>query len=242
MGIVGEMTSSKRTSVRLLTAVAIRSQINELIETFERSCDLSVDAAFDLNPNVPKRILLGEPFDVGMTNPWYVGELIREGMVDAGTHVPFGRIPLAIAKRGASPGAILTSHEDICDLLLRAESIAYTSEGTSGKTFLEMTGRLGVSNGISQLIKPMGPGQPVISAAVGDVELAVAPLTVIMTTVGVETAAIFPSDLRADIDMSMFLSIDARSKDQGMQLLEFMSDRSIDTFLASKGVVRFSLT
>ena len=242
MGIVGEMTSSKRTSVRLLTAVAIRSQINELIGTFERSHDLAVDAAFDLNPNVPKRILMGEPFDVGMTNPWYVGELISEGKVDAGTHVPFGRIPLAIAKRSGSPDAVLTSHEDICDLLLRAKSIAYTSEGTSGKTFLEVTGRLGVSNGISQRTKPMGPGQPVIAAAAGDAELAVAPLTVVMAAPGVDTVAIFPSDLRADIDMSVFLSIDARSKDQGMQLVEFLSGRSIDSYLASKGVVRFSLT
>ena len=236
------MTSATRTGVRLLTAVAIRSQITELIETFGRSHDLAVDAAFDLNPNVPKRILLGEPFDVGMTNPWYVGELISERKVDAGTHVPFGRIPLAIAKRSGSPDAVLSSHEDICDLLLRAKSIAYNSEGTSGKTFLEVTGRLGVSNEILQRTRPMGPGQPMIAAATGDAELAVAPLTVVMTAVGVETVAIFPSDLRADIDMSMFLSIDARSKDQGIQLLEFMSDRSIDSFLASKGVVRFSLT
>jgi hypothetical protein len=37
------------------------------------------------------------------------------------------------------------------------------------------------------------------------------------------------------------LSTYARRKDQGMQLLELMSDRSIDSFLASKGVVRFGL-
>jgi molybdate transport system substrate-binding protein len=235
------MTSATRTGVRLLTAVAIKSQITELIEMFGRSHDLAVDAAFDLNPNVPKRILSGEPFDVGMTNPWYVGELISEGKVDAGTHVPFGRIPLAIARRGGSPNAVQTSHEKICKLLLRAESIAYTSEGTSGKTFLEVARRLGVSNGISLRAKPMGPGQPVIAAAAGEAELAVAPLTVVMAAVDVETVAIFPPDLRADIDMSMFLSTYARRKDQGMQLLELMSDRSIDSFLASKGVVRFGL-
>jgi hypothetical protein len=63
----------------------------------------------------------------------------------------------------------------------------------------------------------------------------------VMAAVDVETVAIFPPDLRADIDMSMFLSTYARRKDQGMQLLELMSDRSIDSFLASKGVVRFGL-
>ena len=177
-----------------------------------------------------------------MTNPWYVSELISNGKVDADTHVPFGRIPLAIAKRSGSTDAVLTSHEDNRTLLLRAKSIAYTYQGSSGKTFLDVTGQLGVPNGISQWTRPMGPGQPVIAAAAGDAELAIAPLTVVMAAPGVNTVAIFPSDLRADIDMSMFLSIDVRSKDLGMQFVEFLSDMSIDSYLASKGVVRFSLT
>src|SRR4051812_41612745 len=143
-------------SIRLFAAVAARNGLRELITRFEQTSGFKVDITFDLNPAVAKRIKAGESFDVGLTNPWFVDALIQSGKVIAGSHRAFGRAPLTIGAREADGGAMLTAREDICALLLRAQSIAYTGEGTSGKSFREAIERLGLRDQVLPKSRPLG--------------------------------------------------------------------------------------
>jgi Bacterial extracellular solute-binding protein len=121
----------------LLSAFAVQTEIEELLLRFKRQQGVDVEVNYDLNPTVAKRVVDGEAFDVGMTNPWYVDEMVSLGRIAPDVHVPFGRIPLAIGAAGSHPKQIVSSHEALRTLLLNASSIAYTSSGTSGKTFLK---------------------------------------------------------------------------------------------------------
>ncbi len=67
----------------------------------------------------------GEDFDVGLTNHWYVDEMISLGRVIPDIHVPFGRVPLVIAAAVSAPKEIASSHEAVRTLLLNVKSIAY---------------------------------------------------------------------------------------------------------------------
>ena len=120
----------------LLSAVAVHAEIEELLPRFRQQEGTEVKVNYDVNPAVAKRVVDGEAFDVGLTNPWYVDEMISLGRINPDIHIPFGRIPLAIGAAGLRPAEIADSHEAVRALLLNANSIAYTSIGTSGKTFL----------------------------------------------------------------------------------------------------------
>ncbi len=223
----------------LLCPVAVGAQLVALAKAFARAGGPGVATEFDLNPNIPKRILAGEDFDVGVTNPWYVGALIDSGKVDAASHAPFGRVPLAIGRLGAAGAEPVRSPGEIRALLLAAESIAYTAEGTSGTTFIAVAERLNIWQEIAPRTRPMGAGQPVSAAASGEVELAVAPLTRVIATGGLAPAAVFPPELEADIDMSMFIASGAADRDLARRLADFLADSAQDDYLASTGVSRF---
>src|SRR5882672_9615735 len=119
-----------------ITAVAVKAEIDDLVPQFERQHGIEIQLNYDVNPAVAKRDMDGEDFDVGLTNPWYVDEMISLGRVVPDIHVPFGRVPLTIGATGPAPDEIASSNESVRALLLNADSIAYTSNGTSGKTFL----------------------------------------------------------------------------------------------------------
>jgi molybdate transport system substrate-binding protein len=218
----------------------VKAEIDELVPQFERQHGIPVQVNYDVNPAVAKRVMDGEDFHVGLTNPWYVDEMISLGRVVAAIHVPFGRVPLTIGATGPAPDEIAGSRESIRALLLKANSIAYTSTGTSGKTFLRAIEMLDLHDQISDRLRPMGAGEPPIAAAKGEVQYAIAPLSRIIAAPRVAPVAIFPPELGLDIDMSMFIHRSSRHE-MALPLIRFLSDPGHDAFLRSHGVYRYEL-
>ena len=225
----------------LLSAFAVQAEIEELLPRFTRQQGFDVDVNYDLNPAVAKRVVDGEAFDVGMTNPWYVDEMISLGRIAPDVHVPFGRIPLAIGAAGSPPQQIISSPEAVRALLQQASSIAYTSTGTSGKRFLKALEIMGIRDLIGDRLHAMGAAEPPIAAAAGQVQYAIAPLSRIIAAAGVAPIAIFPPELGLSIDMSMFIHVGTRHAEAAMQLIRFLSDPALDAYLQSHGISRYQL-
>ena len=223
-----------------ITAVAVHAEMEELVPQFKRRHGIEVDVNYDVNPAVAKRVIAGEAFDVGLTNPWYVGEMISLGRIIPGIHMPFGRVPLAIGTAGPAPEAMATSDEAVRKILLDADSIAYVASGTSGKTFLRALDMMGLHDRIRDRLRPMGQGEPPIAAAKREVQYAVVPLSRIIAAPGIAPVATFPSELGLNIDMSMFIHRDSRPE-PAMQLIEFLSNPGFDDYLRSHGVYRYEL-
>jgi molybdate transport system substrate-binding protein len=230
------------TDIRLtfLCAVAVHAEIEELVPQFTRRHGIEVQVNYDVNPAVAERVMAGEHFDVGLNNPWYVEEMIKLGLVVPDVHVPFGRSPLTIGAAGPEPQEIVSSQEAVRNLLLNAGSIAYTSIGTSGKTFLRAIESMGLQDQLRDRLRPMGAGEPPIAAAKGEVQYAIAPLSRIIAAPGVTPVATFAPELGLDIDMSMFVHKSGRAG-PAMQLIQFLSDPEFDDYLRSRGVHRYKL-
>ncbi len=235
---MGMTTESRLT---LLSAVALHAEIEELVPRFKRQQGIAVDVNYDVNPAVAKRVMDGEAFDVGLTNPWFVDEMISLGRVLPDIHVPFGRVPLAIGASGPQPEEIVNSHQAVRALLSNASSIAYTSIGTSGKRFLKAIEIMGLEDQARGRLRPMGAGEPPIAAARGEVQYAIAPLSRILAAPGVVPIATFPAELGLSIDMSMFIHIGTKQPAQAMQLIQFLSDPALDAELETHGVSRYEL-
>ena len=234
------MVTATGSRLTFLCAVAVHAEIEELIPQFTRRHGIEVDVNYDVNPAVAKRVMAGEDFDVGLNNPWYVEEMIKQGLVMPDVHIPFGRVPLTIGAAGPAPEEIVSSHEAVHNLLLNADSIAYTSIGTSGKTFLRAIEIMGLQGQVGDRLHPMGAGEPPIAAARGEVQYAIAPLSRIIAAEGVSPVATFPPELGLDIDMSMFAHRDSR-RETALQLIQFLSDPGFDAYLRSHGVHRYAL-
>jgi molybdate transport system substrate-binding protein len=205
------------TAIRILVPEAIHILFGRLVTRLEKAA--------------------GEAFDVGLTNPHSVEALIAAGLVDGTSHRPFGRVRLAIGRRESVMGPVLTDLSDIAVLLRDAASIGYTGAGTSGCTYLEALARFGLSDTVTPKSRPMGAGEPCAAVAVGQVELAVAPLTAVLANPGVAPAAIFPEATGTHIDMSVFRS--PTSGPGAAAVVAFLTAAALDAELGAAGVTRF---
>ncbi len=223
-------------ALRIFVPVAIRAIFERLAPRLEAAAGRALAPAFDLNPAIPERILAGEAYDIGLTNPPYVDALVAAGRADGASQRPFGRIPLAIGRRAGVEAPVLTDEAEIAALLRGAESIAYTGDGTSGRTYLDAMARLGLSEAAAPKSRPMGAGGPVASVAAGETELAVGPLTTIMSSRGLVPAAIFPAAAGTQIDIAVFLSTSCAAG--AADVLDVLAGTELDTELAAAGVMR----
>ena len=226
-------------TLRLFVPAAIRAVMAGLAPRMEAATMARLEQEFELNPLIPERIRAGEPYDIGLTNPPYVKPLIEDGFADGGSHRAFGRVPLAVARRGGAPRQIVSDSQGIADLLSAARSIVYTGAGTSGRTYLSAIERMALTDSVSTKSHAMAGGIPAVSVATGDYELAIAPLTTVLATPGVVPAAIFPEHLGTHIDMSVFRSV--ASSDSAAKVIEFLTSHELDDELAAAGIARFEL-
>ena len=223
----------------MFVPAAIRVLMDKLALRLEKAAGHRLEPVVDLNPRIPERIAAREAFDIGLTNPQYVTALITSGHVDGASHRSFGRVPLAIGRKAGTVGAVLTGTEDIIAMLRSAKSIGFTGAGTSGRTYLQTMERLGLSESIAGKSWPMGPGEPVASVAAGEAELAIAPLTTIISSSGIVPAAIFPDELGTNIDISIFLS--SSPKEGADAVLDLLSGAELDDEVTAAGLMRFEL-
>ncbi|MBX9594233.1 MAG: substrate-binding domain-containing protein, partial [Roseomonas sp.] len=233
----GRMTMPRDAeALRIFVPEAIRAIFERLAARLEATAGRALAPVFDLNPAIPERIRAGEAYDIGLTNPPYVDALVAAGRADGASMRPFGRIPLAIGRRAGVVAPVLTDAAGIAALLRSAESIAYTGEGTSGRTYLDAMARLGLSEAVAPKGRPMGAGGPVASVAAGETELAVGPLTTIRASPGVVPAAIFPAAAGAQIDIAVFLSMSCAAG--AADVLNVLAGAELDAELADAGVMR----
>ena len=227
------------TTLRMFVPTAIRALMNHLTPRLEAKTGVLLIQEVELNPLIPERIRAGEPYDIGLTNPPYAKALIDDGFADGGSHRAFGRVSLAVARKGEAHSQIIADSNDIEALLRSAKSITYTGAGTSGRTYLDAMERMGLTDSVLPRSHAMAGGVPAVSVATGEYELAIAPLTTVIATPGVVPAAVFPEHLGTHIDMSVFRS--ATSPTAAAKVIDFLTNHDLDDELAAAGIARFEL-
>ena len=128
--------------IELFSAIAVREAIQELVPEFERATGHAVAVKFAVNPEVAKQISQGVSFDVVLVNPHYIDDLITHGKVrsdgrQASSH-GFGRIAMGVGIKAGSPKIDVSTTAAFKRSLLAAKSVGYTSEGSSGRSFIAL--------------------------------------------------------------------------------------------------------
>lgn len=185
--------------IDFIVSVALKETVEVLGPEFEAETGYRLNVVHMLNPEVPDFIGKGARWDIALTNPWHVNEIVEAGHSESRLHHLLGRSPLAFAKRGSKEGIVLQTAEEIAEMLRRAQSIVITRTGTSGEMFRTLAKKLGVWTEIEAVVCPMEAGVPIRALVAGKVEMATVPLTNIVTIEGIVTVATCPEDLESPI-------------------------------------------
>jgi len=225
--------------IGFIVPIALAQVMERLAPEFTRETGHRFAIVHRLNPEVPDHIASGAVWDIALTNPWHVEEIIAARQAGTGSHRPFGRSPLALARHGARPGPALFTDENIAAALLSANRIAITGTGTSGEKFRTLTEALGIRYDIEHRIVRMAGGGPMKALLTGEVDMAALPLTNIAPVPGVFAAAVCPSALGVHIDLSLCLSTTASRA--ARDFAAWLIDPARDVRLEQLGASRFQL-
>jgi molybdenum ABC transporter molybdate-binding protein len=226
-------------TITVLSGNGARLPVAELAKQFEQASGHAVTIRFAVNPEVQRRIEAGEPCDVAVLNPPVLDALIRQGKVVAASRVVLGRSGIGLGAREGAPPPDISTTVAFTRTLLNAKSVAYPGEGASGKYFVSLVDRLGLTEKMKSKMRPMPAEYNVEIVADGGAEYVVVVASRITGVPGVQLVGRIPQELQTWIGFTGGVCSAARESQAARDLLRFFTAPAAARVLEAAGIEPF---
>jgi molybdate transport system substrate-binding protein len=221
--MVDQGSRMSSTSLKLLSSMATRELLNELIGKYERFSGQRVTAEAAGGVDVAKRVRAGEAVDVVVLSSTAIDSLIAAGSLLPDSRIDLVKSGVAIAVRAGAPQPDVASEEAVKRAVLSAKTLSY-STGPSGVYLEKLFERWGILEEIRNRIVVPPPGKPVGSlVADGTVELGFQQLSELMTLPGIKVIGPLPPEIQTITLFSGGVSPGCSRPELGRALLEYMA-------------------
>lgn len=232
-------STAQAAEIKVLSGNGAKAAVTELGAQFERISGHKVTIHFEVNPGVKKRIDDGEAFDVAVLNLPFLDEQIKNGKVVASTRTVLGRAGIGAAVRAGAPKLDISTEAGFKSALLAAKSVAYPGEGASGRYFVTVVERMGLTQEMAPRMRPMPAEYNVEVVATGEVDMVVVVASRINGVPGVQSLGTMPQSLQTWIGFTAGMSGKAKEQDAAKELLKFFTSPAAEKILRDKGVEPF---
>jgi molybdate transport system substrate-binding protein len=125
--------------------------------------------------------------------------------------------------------------------MLNSKSVAYPGEGSSGRYFVCVVERMGLTKAMETKMRPMPAEYNVEVVASGEVDMVVVVASRIQDVKGVQPLGLIPKELHTWIGFTAGLASKAKEVDAARAFLRFMTTPEAEKILRDKGVEPFVL-
>ena len=226
----------------MLSAVAVKSALDDLAANFERATGDKLTISYATAGEVIRRVQGGESADVTILPKPRMDELVQQSKImPGGSTANFASAAVGVAVRAGAPKPDISSPDALKRLLLAAKSISYADPakgGASGVHFAGVLERLGIADEMKPKTKLVpGPEAPDLAAR-GEVEIAVAMVPEILPVRGVDLVGPLPQELQNKTDFAYTAGIltEAKQPAAAKALIEFISGPAAAPVVKSKGL------
>ena len=223
----------------VLSGNGAKVAVAELAARFERATGHKVTIRFEVNPQVQRRIEAGEACDVAILNPPVLDELIKQRRVVASTRVVLGRSGIGVGIKEGAPVPDISTVAAFTRTLLNASSVAYPGEGASGKYFVTVVDRLGLTSQMKSKMRPMPAEYNVEIVAEGGAEMVVVVASRITGVPGVRLVGRIPQELQTWIGFTGGVCSMATQPDVARAMLQFFTAAAAVPVLEAAGIQAF---
>lgn len=225
--------------LKILSGNGGKAAVAELSGRFERETGTKIILDVAVNPQIRKRVLDGEAFDVTVLNPPVLDELIKAGKVAPDTRAVIGRIGVGVGIKQGAPRPDLSTADGFKKALLSARKVAYPEEGASGIYFANLVKRLGIENEMKSRLMPMPGEYNVEVVATGEADMVVVVASRMWGVKGVDMAGLLPDELQTWIGFAAGVSTSAKDPETARKLVKFLVAPSSEPFLRQMGMQPF---
>ena len=213
--------------VRVLSTVAVKAVMDDLIPQFERESGHKITIQFGTTAVLKRRIDAGENLDVVIfTPPELIEDMAKQGKIIADTCSYFARTSVGVAVRAGTPRPDISSEEAFKQSLLAAKSIGYTDPtfgGTSGIYLSGLIDRLGIARELNPRTK-LSTGIPALVEVIakGEVEIGMLQISEIVADTRLELIGPLPKGLEKSTVITVGLLTDSKEAAAGRALIRFL--------------------
>jgi molybdate transport system substrate-binding protein len=221
--------------LKILAPRAIWTVLNEAGPQFERSTGHKLNVSVDLAAVVARRVNTGEEFDIAVSTPPQIDELVKAGRLAADTTSNLTRSGLGVEVRKGAPKPDISTVEAFKKAMLEAKSIGYLKVGQSGIMVAAMLDRIGLTEALKS--KVVLPEDDIVSELVaeGKVELGMVVITQILTSPGVELVGPLPPELQSYVVFAGGVSAKSKAPDAARDLMKFLKGPAVQV-IRSQGM------
>jgi molybdate transport system substrate-binding protein len=205
--------------IKVITSRAIATVLGTIGSEFERATGNRLNVITGYSPAVVKKLEAGEPFDVVVSLPKAIDELVRGGKVIAETRRKLVRAGNGVEVRAGAAKPDISSVEAFKRALMNAKSLGYLA--VSGVP--ELVERLGIAGAIRSRVTM--PNADIVSELVakGELEVGVIVTTQILTTPGVDLVGPLPPEIQIYATFEGAVSANSKRPDAARALIEFLT-------------------
>jgi molybdate transport system substrate-binding protein len=235
-GMMWQGDVARAAELKVLSGNGARAAVQELVSQFERQSGHKVALRFEVNAGLQRKIEAGETFDAVVLNPPVIDALIKQGKVVAESRAAIGRAGLGVAVKAGAPKPDIGSVEAFKRALLAAKAVAFPGEGASGRYFVSLVERMGISAEMKSRLKPMEAEDTVEVVARGEADMVVVVSSRIYDVPGIDPVGPIPAELQTMIGFAGGVGTSAKEPEAARALVRFLSAPEAAATLKAKGV------
>ncbi|PVZ84941.1 molybdenum ABC transporter substrate-binding protein [Serratia sp. S1B] len=231
-----EQRLSNKPTLRVISSMATRQVLAELIAQFEQQSEYKVELESVGGVDAAKRVEAGEHFDVVILAANAIDKLIDAGRIEPGSRVDLVKSSIAIAVQQGAKIVDVSSEESVKQAVINASSISY-STGPSGTYLTELFERWGITHQIKHRIVKAPVGIPVgLLIARGEVELGFQQLSELLNLPGITILGTLPADIQHVTRFSAGITLNTHHRAAVTDLLSFLASPDADEIKISNGM------
>lgn len=227
--------AAEAAEVRLISAAPMRPVIQELGPQFERDSGHMLVTKFVPGTLVKRQIDAGETFDIAISLPPLIDDLIKEGKIISGTRADVAYTGVGVGIRRGAPKPEISSVDAFKRTLLDAKSVAHSMEGASGIHFKSLLDRLGITEAMKLKLRPLSGDALARAVPSGEAEMLVQPISLIIAS-GAELVGPIPSELQSYIRFTAGVGASAKNAEAASALIKFLTAPAAIAVIRARGM------
>ena len=227
--------------VRVMISGGLTAAFKELVPEFERTTGNKVLTAYGPSMGttvnaIPVRLERGEPADVLIMVGYALGDLIKQGKVNADSRVDLVKSPIGIAVKAGAPKPDISSAESIKRALLAAKTIAYSDSASGVYVSTEMFKKLGIADAMKDKARKI-PATPVGEiVAHGEAEIGFQQISELKPVAGIDIVGPLPEELQQITVFSAGIATVSKESEAGRALIKFLGSPAARDVIVKSGM------
>jgi molybdate transport system substrate-binding protein len=227
--------------VKVMISGGLTAAYKELVPQFEHATENKVVTAFGPSMGtthnaIPVRLARGEPADVLIMVGYALGDLIKQGKVEASSRTDIARSPIGMAVRAGAPKPDISTVEALKRTLLAAKSVAYSDSASGVYVGTEMFQKLGILDQMKPKSR-MIPADPVAGVvARGEAELGFQQISELLPVPGVDVVGPLPAEVQKITIFAAGIVTGAKEPEAGRALIKFLASTAAAPVIEKSGL------